>query len=147
TNSGVIGSGASKETPRCFRMADTPAFWVTIVSSKEPSRRNDLPKRGTLLWTGGGFKRPSSVTLPARRRARRPFLRVTFPGLPGNLCIGMTYACCLCAGLCDTIERTMIELLIILCLVLAGLVVWTLYQQNRKPDAADPALTLIQQEM
>jgi DNA recombination protein RmuC len=41
----------------------------------------------------------------------------------------------------------MIELLIILCLLLAGLLVWVLYQHNRKPAGADPALTMIQQEM
>jgi DNA recombination protein RmuC len=41
----------------------------------------------------------------------------------------------------------MLELLTILCLVLAGLLVWTLYQQTHKPDQAAPALNLIQQEM
>src|SRR5579864_4297051 len=41
----------------------------------------------------------------------------------------------------------MIELLIILCLVLAGLLVWVLVQQNRRPATADPTLPLIQQEM
>ena len=41
----------------------------------------------------------------------------------------------------------MIELLIILCLVLTGLLAWILVQQHRKPDPAGPALTLIQQEM
>jgi DNA recombination protein RmuC len=41
----------------------------------------------------------------------------------------------------------MIEGLIILCLVLAGLLVWTLYEQNRRPAAPDPAFSMIQQEM
>ena len=41
----------------------------------------------------------------------------------------------------------MMNLLIILCLVLAGLLVWLVYQLQRRPTAADPGLTMIQQEM
>ena len=38
-------------------------------------------------------------------------------------------------------------LLILLCLVLAGLLAWALYEQRRRPAAPDPALSMIQQEM
>ena len=37
--------------------------------------------------------------------------------------------------------------LILLSLILAGLLAWTLYRQGKKPETADPALTMIQQEM
>jgi DNA recombination protein RmuC len=41
----------------------------------------------------------------------------------------------------------MLPLLLILCLVLAGLLGWALYQTRRRPEGPDPALALIQQEM
>src|SRR5262245_21585292 len=41
----------------------------------------------------------------------------------------------------------MLIVLAILCLVLGGLLAWTLYQQRPKPAAPDPALGLLQQEM
>jgi len=41
----------------------------------------------------------------------------------------------------------MVELLIILCLVLAGLVAWLIFHQNNRTAAPDPSFPLIQQQM
>ncbi len=41
----------------------------------------------------------------------------------------------------------MIELLIVLCLVLSGLLAWMLFQQTHRAPTADPALAMIQKEM
>src|SRR5258706_8017361 len=95
------------------------------------------------MSTGWGFAPRSFVIRRCRAASFLPYLTAIFQKPSGSWPIRT-----ICAYfLCGTIRLSMIELLVILCLVLTGILAWTLYQQNRKPAQAEPALTLIQQEM